>query len=663
LTIFKEKEMPEFRKWILALAVVALFAGVASAQIGTPGTTPAGNFTCNTTPNGSVTPTVRGDGFTELVGDIVITCTGGTPLTNGTVIPTANITVFLNTAATSRLLSTSATAGAYTVSEATLLIDEPGSGLTGYGPSQPVTLCTSPAFGAGVGGCSQIVGAPVATSNGLQIPLNANGSAPAANAFQGLVLGNQIAFFGIPILPPTTTGVSRVLRITNIRANANGIGGTPGSVVASISTTISTIPSATATVGFILPGLSPTNTTVRNAANNGSGGSTSFAQCSNSSLTSGTTSASGGGLQFQENFATAFKTRGAPSTGTSGTTVQNIPGTVYNTESGFTIPAATSTGGVGATVYAAGFADYGTRLKATFSNVPSGVTLYVSTRDLTNSYLSYTNSAIGAGPNAVLVISETATDGGSTNFTVPTASPTTTFTGSGSAFNIPVAPLTVSAGTGQAVWEIIQANPSTIDTNFFGVYISYTASPATNVPTPGTMSVTLSFAPTPLGGAFTATTGSAASATLTIPRFSDSNDITKTYATFALCTTDLLYPYVVNVNGFDTGLAIANTTTDPFGTTPQAGTCTLNFYGTAAPTAAFTTPNVATGTVYANLASTLAPGFDGYMIAVCNFQYAHGFAFISDVGARNLAMGYLALVMNGAGSLNTRGSTAENFNQ
>jgi hypothetical protein len=33
------------------------------------------------------------------------------------------------------------------------------------------------------------------------------------------------------------------------------------------------------------------------------------------------------------------------------------------------------------------------------------------------------------------------------------------------------------------------------------------------------------------------------------------------------------------------------------------------------------------------------------MIAVCGFQYAHGFAFISDIGARNLAMGYLALVV------------------
>jgi hypothetical protein len=33
------------------------------------------------------------------------------------------------------------------------------------------------------------------------------------------------------------------------------------------------------------------------------------------------------------------------------------------------------------------------------------------------------------------------------------------------------------------------------------------------------------------------------------------------------------------------------------------------------------------------------------MIAVCRFQYAHGFAFVSDLGARNLAMGYLALVI------------------
>ena len=54
---------------------------------------------------------------------------------------------------------------------------------------------------------------------------------------------------------------------------------------------------------------------------------------------------------------------------------------------------------------------------------------------------------------------------------------------------------------------------------------------------------------------------------------------------------------------------------------------------------------MASATTYTTLASSVAPNFLGYMIAVCNFQYAHGFAFVSDVGARNLAMGYLALII------------------
>ena len=52
------------------------------------------------------------------------------------------------------------------------------------------------------------------------------------------------------------------------------------------------------------------------------------------------------------------------------------------------------------------------------------------------------------------------------------------------------------------------------------------------------------------------------------------------------------------------------------------------------------------------------------MIAVCNFQYAHGFAFVSDLGARNLAMGYLAIVMNASGGeLTNRGPIAESLGQ
>jgi hypothetical protein len=111
-----------------------------------------------------------------------------------------------------------------------------------------------------------------------------------------------------------------------------------------------------------------------------------------------------------------------------------------------------------------------------------------------------------------------------------------------------------------------------------------------------------------------------------------------------------LYPYVTSIQGFDTGLAIANTSTDPFGTGAQAGSCQLNWYQGASNPAVGNTGSIASGTVYTLLASTAVPGFNGYMIAVCSFQYAHGFAFISDLGARNLAMGYLALVIPDPGT-------------
>jgi len=665
--------MPEFRKWILALAVLALFAGLASAQVSTPGTV-GGNFTCTTT-NGAVTPTLRSEGYTELTGDIVIACQGGPAPALGSTIATANFTIFLNTAVTSRLLQATAAGNA---SEALLLIDEPGSGLSGYGPSVPQTLCTTPSVGAGAGGCTQFVGTfggtpgvPIVASSCIAPACaapNFTGTAQGANIFQGVVQGNSVTFFGVPILAPTSAGVSRVFRITNIRGNANQItagGPTPGSIVASISTNGSSslpIGSSTLTVGFVTPGLNATNTTVRNATNTGGGG-TSFNQCTSVSVSSTTNTATTqtGGVQFQENFATAFKVRYAGvsnGVATPNVGIQNVPGQIYNSESGFFLAAAAfSSPGTG-TSQAAGQADYGTRLKATFSNVPSGVSLFVSTRDVTN------NFAVGSSAQqAVLVVGETASDSGTQPgaSTPPQATQTAVYTTPGGV-TVGIAPVVISNGTGTAVWEIVATNPAQIDTVNFAVYANFSSNPANNTPAaPSSMQVTLSFAPTPSGGSFTAAAGGAASNTLTIPRFSDSLNITKTLANFVLCTTDLLYPYVINVNGFDTGLAIANTTSDPFGTTAQVGTCALNFYGSAAPSAAFVTPSIATGTVYANLASTVSPGFSGYIIAVCNFQFAHGFAFVSDVGARNLAMGYLALIMNNGGSLN-RGTSGENLN-
>jgi hypothetical protein len=670
--IYKEKEMPEFRKWIIASAGLALFAGLASAQVGPSGGAASGTtFTCGVT-NGAVTPTLRAEGYTELTGDIVLICSGGSAPASGTLIPTANFTVFLNTTVTSRLLGNG---GQTNASEALLLVDEPGSSVGGYGPSVLQTPCSSTTFGAGPGGCTEYVGATagsVAQGYGAGVPVAppTAGTAPTAsqctvgapctagaNIFQGIVTGNQVVFNGIPVLPPASSGVTRVYRITNIRANANQIvsgGATPGAVTASLSINSSSsipITNSTLTTGFVLPGLAPL---FRNTANSSTASSsgTTFAQCTSTSVTS-TSSSSGalGVLQFTENFDTAFKIRQAPTT-------QNIPGQIYNSESGFIVSSLAGSNTSTGSPVTAGLADYGTRLKATFSNVPSGVTLYVTTRDVNNDF-----NIGNATAAAVEVVSETAVDSGSPGTPVLPQSSQVLAYGLIPAIGLSPVVTNPTTGVGEAVWEVIAANANAIDTVNFGVYISYTAAAASNSPAAGTMTVTLSFAPTPSGGAFTSTTGAAASGTLTIPRFSDSLDVTKTIATISLCTTPMLFPYVINVNGFDTGLAIANTTSDPFGTAAQTGTCSLYFYGSSAPTTIpYVTPVVATGTDWTSLASTLAPGFSGYMIANCNFQYAHGFAFISDVGARNLAMGYLALIFYNSTLLNRGTSSAEQLN-
>ena len=49
------------------------------------------------------------------------------------------------------------------------------------------------------------------------------------------------------------------------------------------------------------------------------------------------------------------------------------------------------------------------------------------------------------------------------------------------------------------------------------------------------------------------------------------------------------------------------------------------------------------------------PGFTGYLITIANFQYAHGFADVTDLGARNFGTGYLALVIPDPTGLITNG--------
>jgi hypothetical protein len=169
--------------------------------------------------------------------------------------------------------------------------------------------------------------------------------------------------------------------------------------------------------------------------------------------------------------------------------------------------------------------------------------------------------------------------------------------------------------------------------------------------------VQLSLAPEPGGGTFTAANLSSGP----IPRFILSPPATGPFTSITLCQTSLLYPFITGASGFDTGIAVANTSMDPFKTVTQTGSCTLYGYGLNATPAAIQPvvpgcdqisnpisgtncfPVVQPGTVGSVQASAVLTNFTGYVIAICNFQYAHGYAALTDLGLRNLWSSYLAL--------------------
>jgi len=153
-------------------------------------------------------------------------------------------------------------------------------------------------------------------------------------------------------------------------------------------------------------------------------------------------------------------------------------------------------------------------------------------------------------------------------------------------------------------------------------------------------------------------------------------------------STSLLLPYasVVSASGYDTGIAIANTTTDP-GTTvmgfatavKQSGKATFYFYpayasGAAGTPFTYTTAagspgtgldasgNIASGSTYSVLLSELlkaasAPAdFSGYIFISTGFTNGHCQYIITDFKA--FANGALALIINGA-----RTTTPESLGQ
>lgn len=580
--------MVSFRKAFLLLAVLVTFAGILSAQATAPALCTAYR---------SNAPNVRSEGVAEEVGQVVIQCTGGTSAQRGTPLNRINVQIFLDTQVTSRRTI----ANDNVALEAMLLIDDP----------TPAEVTTNTMCAAGTD-CPGYAGGGGLYNSVNPIRIN-DADFYNKNVYQGrLASSNSILWQGVPFDAPGTTPV-RLLRIVNVRANANGL---------PLSTLLPTPIRMYITIsGTAAPNLTVNQLEVAYLQKGLRFGSqddpATFLQCETSEGSYGTTSSAlkTFRLRFREWFPTAFRDNNLPLSGNQADLTQ-----IYNSESMYYHPT------VAGVWTGAGRGTQPTRLMATFTGIPNNVIIRLP-RQVTagGDTIDYIQCFDNLGQNC-----------------------SDALLGSGSSIEPPIV-----GGTLVAVYQVSKGNP--IGLADLTIRAELRWGPISGgIPGPpgnGTVTVTGNYAP------ISTTT---ASVVTPAPRFViDPNDKPVSF-TIAPCRTNLLFPYVTNQGGFDTGLVISNTSADKFGTVKQDGTCTLDFFGNingaAIPDAdaSQTTEVITAGTQAIGLVSGPIkgtkglPGFGGYVIAKCNFQYAHGYAFIYTGGAAfNGATGYLALVLDG----------------
>ena len=328
----------------------------------------------------------------------------------------------------------------------------------------------------------------------------------------------------------------------------------------------------------------------------------------------------GGGLAFTVNvaemFAGAFKSQHAPTAANSPdiTTVPpaspaNIPGGEDGSYIAGAIGAATS----------------GTRIKLVFSTIPTNVTLSVPV-------------TVNTAGKLYLAL-----QGG-------TETGAFSIAGSGT--------LTASNGVATAIYEVREADVTSVSS--IGIQVTATFTANTVQAPAGPITVVTSYAPSP-----SAPGGAIPAALPSIPYFANTGT-SLNGSVFSACQTTLLFPFVTNEAGFETGIVIANAGMDNLKVgggsqaAGQPGACTIRFYGStgaeggAQPTApvaanfpapAATPATIAPGTTHADTLTDVVGGpFQGYAIAVCPFLYAKGFAYIEYGLTTNAGVseGYLA---------------------
>jgi hypothetical protein len=394
---------------------------------------------------------------------------------------------------------------------------------------------------------------------------------------------------------------------------------------------------------------------------------------------------------------------------------QNVPGAVYNTETGFSYPTAVTglygappvpnpplgfqfnsaiLGGTvpnqgnpftddwGGTANAtgiggAGIANQGTRLYLSFTNIPAGTSLWAPpVIYLFRQGVVHNGDPATLGPNpitgapqaqtsGVMVMTNTDASGnGAFSRTTSPVSPTT------NAFQ-----LQKVGASGLITYEILYTDPYSTEYADVPVVLAYASNPGQNLPAPAppnpNTQVTGGFAPFYTSAASTQPSPNATfqSPTLPVPRFVPGQAFD--FINIQKCACNLLFPFVANVLGYDTGIAIANSSLDPGSTfgflgVPQPGTVQFWYYGTMANGAAVPGPQTSSvvqpGTVLTYVLSSgsstygldgRGAGLEGYMITQAQFQYCHAYAFVSAQGAGptspGVSEGYLGIVLDKGG--------------
>jgi hypothetical protein len=629
--------MAALKRLSIALALVAMaLSSVPSAQAQfTFPVQPLGRIVCvySAVPN-----QVRSEGLAERVGDVRLDCTNDgfynpvVPQSNNMQqYVLANITVTLNTAVTN-MLNVGGDGGNITDSVMTINAND-------HWDPEPVSILpyqsTGGEDGCGAGGsapfefpdirypCPQkgrLQGPNGLTWDGVQFPVPG-----APNDNQNLP--NDLDGDGVPDCTDifnqesddSCFNITTTIRITNIRGNAAAVGA-GGAIFANLTifsfAGISVTPSNQQTVANVFQGL------IVNYDDAIAG-----LQCEETH----------GWFYFEleEGFAGSFKTLGAP------TFVQGD----FAAENGYPVCDGDITpggecGDPQSNAGTGGGATQATRFLLRFFGIPMGVEIYVPdaidedgirTTDcpVEPSFLDQdlcVERVGGADENGE---GGTAVGGDDDDYEVGLD----------------------SDGNGYVVYELKNGDPFRPQTIDIPVTVWWEPDTTEDKPAIGSGQIAVTFAPLSDEGE---------AGNFPKPRFVDTGGDPFTFISVVRCSTTLLFPFVSNRFGFDTGFAVSNTSLDWKGTAPQRGRCMIHYIGNTGDAPDSMPDDDITSIIEGGEQATWtlsmgnpvweingAPDFQGFVVVMCEFQYAHGYAFITDATSAipNFAQGYLALVM------------------